>query len=66
MTVTEQSNDPQQMREVIGDGLHGNDWKVIVSSPARRKAASQFTFELVGRSPAFIEAMKQVGPPGRR
>ena len=61
MTVAEQSNDPQQMREVIGDGLHGNDWKVIVSSPAKRKAASQFNFELVGRSPAFIEAMKQVG-----
>ena len=61
MTAFEQGNDQHQIRDVIGDGLRGNDWKVIVSSPARRKAASHLDIELVGRSPAFIEAMKQVG-----
>ena len=62
MTAIEQGNEQHhQIRDVIGDGLTGNDWKIIVSSPARRKAASHLDVELVGRSPAFIEAMKQVG-----
>ena len=60
MTLIDQRNDQQQMREFISDGLHGDDWKVIVSSPAKRKAAPQFDIELMGRSQAFIEAMKQV------
>jgi two-component system, NtrC family, response regulator AtoC len=61
MTVIEQGNDQQQMREFAADGLHGDGWRVIASSPARRKAASHFEVELVGRSHAFNEVMKQVG-----
>jgi DNA-binding NtrC family response regulator len=61
MTVIEHGNDQQQTRELVADGLHGYGWKVIVSSPTRRKAASHFDVELVGRSHAFIEMMKQVG-----
>ena len=59
MTAIDQRNDQQQMREFLSDGLHGDDWKVIVSSPAKRKAASHFDIELMGRSQTFIEAMKQ-------
>jgi DNA-binding NtrC family response regulator len=60
MTVSEQSNEQQQMREFVADGLHGDGWKMIASSPARRMAAFHFDIELVGRSQAFIETMKQV------
>ena len=48
------------MREFSSDGLHGDDWKVIVSSPAKRKVASHYDVELVGRSQAFTDALKQV------
>jgi DNA-binding NtrC family response regulator len=64
MTVIDHGNDQQQMREFIGEGLHGDDWKIIVSSPARRKAASHFDFELLGRSHAFTEALKHVARVG--
>ena len=60
MTVIDHGNDQHQMREFISDGLHGDDWKVIVSSPAKRKVASHYDVELVGRSQAFTDAMKQV------
>lgn len=59
MTLIDYGKDQQQVREFIGDGLHGDDWKLVASSPAKRKAASPFD-ELVGRSQAFIEALKQV------
>ena len=49
------------MRGFLTDGLHGDDWKIVVSSPARRTAAFPFDVELVGRSQAFNDAMKQVG-----
>ena len=49
------------MRELVADELHGDGWKIIASSPARRMAALHFDVELVGRSQAFNEAMKQVG-----
>jgi two-component system response regulator AtoC len=61
MTLIDQGNEQQQMREFVTDGLHGDDWKVVGSSPARRKAAFPFNVELVGRSQAFNDAMKQVG-----
>lgn len=48
------------MRELLADGLHGDGWKIIGSSPARRMAAFHSDVELVGRSQAFMEAMKQV------
>jgi DNA-binding NtrC family response regulator len=60
MTLIDYGNDQQQKHEFIGDGLHGDDWSLVVSSPAKRKAASPFDVELVGRSQAFIDAMKQV------
>jgi two-component system, NtrC family, response regulator AtoC len=60
MTVIDYGNDQQQRQEFVGDGLHGDDWSLVVSSPAKRKAASPFDVELVGRSQAFMEAMKQV------
>lgn len=60
MTFIDQGNDQQRMREFAVDGLHGEGWKVVASSPARRKAASQSDIELVGRSLAFAEVMKQV------
>lgn len=60
MTVIDHGNDQQRMREFAADGMHGDGWKVFASSPARRKAASPFDLELVGRSLAFTEVMKQV------
>ena len=60
MTLIDYGNDQHKRTEFIGDGLHGDDWSLVVSSPARRKAASPFDVELVGRSQAFIDAMKQV------
>jgi hypothetical protein len=60
MTLIDYGNDQQQKHEFIGDGLRGDDWSLVVSSPAKRKAASPFDVELVGRSQAFIDAMKQV------
>ena len=60
MTLYEQRNDQQRMHEFAADVLHGEGWTASGSSPARRKAASQIDIELVGRSHAFLEAMKQV------
>jgi DNA-binding NtrC family response regulator len=60
MTAIDQRNDQQQMREFVGDGLHGDDWRLVASSPAKRKAASHFDVEVLGRSQAFIDVMKQV------
>jgi two-component system, NtrC family, response regulator AtoC len=60
MTSIKHGNE-QQMRELLADGLHGEGWKIIASSPARRMAAFYSDVELVGRSQAFMEAMKQVG-----
>jgi two-component system, NtrC family, response regulator AtoC len=60
MTAIDQRNDQQQMREFVGDGLHGDDWRLVASSPARRWAASHFDIEVLGRSQAFIDVIKQV------
>lgn len=60
MTAIDQGNDQHRMREFAGDRLHGDGWSVTASSPARRKAASPFDVELVGRSLAFTEVMAQV------